>query len=79
MAFFGIGLINEIISVTSDYAGLVAQKKIFKNLNNLIFEKAGNVDISCYEDPEFYDKYQRASEILTGGYFIAFGYSFGNS
>ena len=78
LAFFGIGLLNEIISVTSDYAGLVAQKKIFKNLNNLIFEKAGNVDISCYEDPEFYDKYQRASEILTGGYFIAFGYSFGN-
>ena len=47
-------------------------------MNNMIFKKAAEADISCYEDPEFYDKYQRATEILTSGYFIAFSYSFAN-
>lgn len=76
--FFAIGIMNEIISVLSDYKGLVGQKKIFKALNNMIFEKAASVDISCYEDPKFYDKYQRATEILTGGYFLAFSYNLAN-
>lgn len=76
LAFFAIGILNELISVFSDYSGLVAQKRVFKAVNNMIFEKAAEVDVSCYEDPEFYDKYQRATEILTGGYFIAFGYNF---
>ena len=48
---------------------------MFKALNNKIFKKAAEVDISCYEDPVFYDKYQRASEILTGGYFSAYAYA----
>lgn len=74
LLFFGIGLLNEVISVFCDYTALVAQKKIFKNLNNMIFEKAANVDIGCYENPAFYDSYQRATEILTGGYFLAFGF-----
>ena len=66
--FFGIGLITEIISVVGDYINNVGQKKIFKAINNMIFEKAYQVDISCYEDPEFADKYQRASDILSSGY-----------
>lgn len=78
LMFLAIGILNEIISVISDYKGLVGQKKVFKSLNNMIFEKAARVDISCYEDPEFYDKYQRATEILTGGYFLAFSYNLAN-
>ncbi|MCD7873387.1 MAG: ABC transporter ATP-binding protein/permease [Clostridiales bacterium] len=78
LVFFAIGIINEIISVLSDYKSLVGQKKIYKSLNNIIFEKAAAVDISCYEDPAFYDKYQRASEIITNGYFYAFAYHFSN-
>lgn len=72
--FLVIGLVTEIISVWGDYVTNVNQKKIFKNLNNMIFEKASSVDISCYEDPEFYDKYQRATDILTGGYFIMYSW-----
>lgn len=72
--FFGIGLITEIISVVGDYINNVGQKKIFKAINNMIFEKAYQVDISCYEDPEFYDKYQRATDILTNGYFLMFAW-----
>lgn len=76
LIFFAVGILSEIIQVVTDYKGLVGQKKIFKALNNMIFEKAAMVDISCYEDPEFYDKYQRATEILTGGLFIAYSYTF---
>ena len=72
------GLIYELISTFSDYKCLVGEKKIFKALNNKIFEKAAQVNISCYEDPVFYDKYQRATEILTGGYFSAYSYAVAN-
>lgn len=78
MIFFVVGVVSEFIQVLTDYKGLVGQKIIFKSLNNMIFEKAASVDISCYEDPEFYDKYQRASEILTGGLFYAFAYNLSN-
>lgn len=76
MIFFAVGVLSEVIQVVTDYKGLVGHKIIFKSLNNMIFEKASKVDISCYEDPEFYDKYQRATEILTGGLFSAFSYTF---
>lgn len=76
MIFFAVGVFSEVIQVVTDYKGLVGHKIIFKSLNNMIFEKASKVDISCYEDPEFYDKYQRATEILTGGLFSAFSYTF---
>lgn len=72
LIFFAVGMINEIITIICDYAQLTAQKKVFKNLNNMIFEKAAELDVSCYEDPAFYDSYQRATEILTGGYFLSF-------
>ncbi len=73
--FLLCGLCYEFISIYSDYKTLVGEKKMFKALNNKIFKKAAEVDISCYEDPVFYDKYQRASEILTGGYFSAYAYA----
>lgn len=74
-AFLAIGLVAESISVWGDYVSNTAQKRIFKRINNMIFEKASGVDVSCYEDPAFYDKYQRATDILTNGYFIAFSWS----
>jgi ATP-binding cassette subfamily B protein len=70
--FLIFGIIYEIIVIACDYRQLVDQKKVFKSLNNMIFDKAASVDISCYEDPAFYDSYKRATEILTGGYFLAF-------
>lgn len=73
--FLICGLIYEFISVFSDYKNLVTEKKIYKALNNRIFEKAATVDISCYEDPVFYDKYQRATEILTSGYVAWYAYA----
>lgn len=73
--FLIIGLVTEAISVWGDYVTNVGQKKIFKSLNNMLFEKASKVDVSCYEDPAFYDKYQRATDILTKGYFVMFSWN----
>jgi ATP-binding cassette subfamily B protein len=72
LVFLGVALINEVIIITCDYLQNVGMKKVTKGLNDLIFEKAANVDVSCYEDPEFYDKYQRATEIITHSYFFMF-------
>jgi ATP-binding cassette subfamily B protein len=72
--FVLVGVLTEVISVWGDYVNLVGQKKIFKALNNMIFEKAYSLDVSCYEDPSFYDKYQRATDILTRGYFLMFSW-----
>lgn len=72
MVFLAVGIANEIVVIVCDYVQLTGHKKVFKSLNNMIFKKASQVDICCYEDPAFYDSYKRASEILTGGYFLAF-------
>ncbi|MBQ9530987.1 MAG: ABC transporter ATP-binding protein [Eubacterium sp.] len=72
LLFLGVALINEVIIIACDYLQNVGMKKVTKGLNDLIFEKAANVDVSCYEDPEFYDKYQRATEIITNSYFFMF-------
>lgn len=76
IVFLIIGIINELISAYGDYAAWVGQKRVFKSLNNMIFKKASEVDISCYEDPAFYDKYKRATEVLSSGYFVFFSYLF---
>lgn len=75
LIFLAVGIVTEAISVWGDYVTNTGQKRIFKNLNNMIFEKASSVDVSCYEDPDFYDKYQRATDILTRGYFIMFSWN----
>lgn len=66
---FMISALLNVINWFSYYKKQVSAKKVLKGLNNLVFEKASQLDISCYEDPEFYDKYQRATEVLSNGYF----------
>lgn len=73
--FLLVGIVTESISVWGDYVTNVNQKKVFKELNNMLFQKAATVDVSCYEDPAFYDKYQRATDILTRGYFVMFSFN----
>ncbi|GLX70416.1 ABC transporter ATP-binding protein [Paenibacillus glycanilyticus] len=38
----------------------VCDLKISQELNRMLFEKASEVELACYEDAEFYDKYTRA-------------------
>ncbi len=52
-----------------EYTQKYAAKRVLKNLNNKVFGKAASLDVSCYEDPDFYDKYQRATLVLQYGYF----------
>lgn len=56
-------------SCFTSYIISVATKNVLKQLNNRIFNKAINLDVECYENPEFYDKYQRATNVLAWSYF----------
>lgn len=57
------------------YVNDVGSKKFLKSLNRKIFDKAGSLDVSCYEDPEFYDIYQRATDIIIKSYYHIFNES----
>ncbi|MBE6828133.1 MAG: ABC transporter ATP-binding protein [Ruminococcaceae bacterium] len=67
--FFIVAAVCKISSWALAYVRQVAAKKTLKSLNNMVFEKAASLDVSCYENPEFYDKYQRANLVLTSSYF----------
>ena len=54
----------------------MSTKNVLKNINNMVFDKAQTLDVSCYEDPAFYDKYQRATLVVTSGYFDIICYDF---
>ena len=38
----------------------VTDEKLYKNIYRMMFEKANQVDLSCYENPEFYDMYTKS-------------------
>lgn len=67
--FFGVAAISKVIKWAGYYWSHYATKRVLQGLNNLVFEKASSLDISCYEDPDFYDNYQRATNVLQNGYF----------
>jgi len=69
LLFLGVYAAVSLISAYASRTRLVATKVVLKKLNNKIFEKAKDLDISCYENPEFYDKYQRATLVLSSGYY----------
>ena len=72
LAFVGLSMLNELIVVGCDYLLNVSAKRVFKGLNNMIFKKASEVDVACYEDPVFYDSYKRATDILNSGFFLGY-------
>ncbi len=67
--FLVCSLIVKASQWGGEYISHYATKRVLKGLNNMLFEKASQLDVSCYEDPEFYDKYQRATLVLSAGYF----------
>ena len=69
LAFFAISAVLKLLQWKGTKIKQFATKNVLKQLNNMVFEKAGTLDIADYEDPVFYDKYQRATAVLTGGYF----------
>lgn len=69
LLFFGIYFTVNVISAYATRQRLVATKVVLKNVNNKIFKKATSLDVSCYENPDFYDKYQRATLVLSSSYY----------
>ena len=69
LLFFGVYLLVNVISAFAERTRLISTKIVLKELNNKIFQKAVQLDVSCYENPEFYDKYQRATLVLSSSYF----------
>ena len=69
LLFFGVYFLVNVISAFAERTRLISAKIVLKRLNNKIFEKATSLDVSCYENPEFYDKYQRATLVLSSSYF----------
>lgn len=67
--FLVLSFVIKAINWTANYIKQVATKNVLKQLNNKVFKKAIELDVSCYEDPAFYDKYQRATQILAWGLF----------
>ncbi len=78
LIFAGAGLLAKATDCITDYFVCTRMKYFYKNLNRRIFKKAVEVDMSCYEDPEFYDKYKRATEIITGDHFMEFTWRLSN-
>lgn len=68
------GLLGKLLNNGFDYILGIKYKVFYKNLNEKIFEKAVNVDMDCYENPEFFDKYKRATEIITEDHYNNFVY-----
>lgn len=67
--FLALSVLLKAVNWYCTYIRQVASKNVLKQINNKIFEKAISLDVACYEDPEFYNKYQRATDVLSYGFF----------
>lgn len=74
--FVAAGILARIIQSYSNYVLSVKFKEFYKALNEKIFQKAVSVDMACFEDPDFFDKYKRATEIVSDSHYDTFIYYF---
>ena len=74
--FAAAGILSKFGNNFFDWIWNMKSKKFYKNLNKMIFAKAREVDIECYENPEFFDYYKRATEILTENHYLDFATSY---
>ncbi len=63
-------ILVDMISYFSDfYVRIRFEIKCEEYINNLIFKQAQRVELGCYENPEFFDKYTMATRVIQdGGY-----------
>lgn len=77
VAMFAVaGVLAKGTDCFFDYVVSKQSKVFYKNLNRKIFKKAVEVDMACFENPEFYDKYQRATEIISDNHYDNLSYYF---
>lgn len=79
MWFFGVTVFIKLTTWIAAYIRQVSTKNVLKVLNNMVFEKASQLDVGQYEDPEFYDKYQRATLVMSSGYFDVICWDFASA
>ncbi len=72
--FLGLTLLGKLLHNLFNCFTRVKIKHFYKNLNEKIFEKAISVDMDCFYNPEFFDKYKRATEIITDNHFEIFSH-----
>lgn len=78
LMFAGAGLLAKATDCVTDYFVCTRMKFFYKRLNDRIFKKAVSVDMACFDNPDFYNKYKRATEIITNDHFGDFAYNFAN-
>lgn len=65
LSFAVSGLLSYAIIGITEALGQKAYQKASKKLSLIIFNKARSVDVSSFDDPVFYDKFKRATEVVT--------------
>lgn len=70
------GAIGKALHNGFDYILGMKTKIFYKNLNKRIFDKAVVVDMACFENPEFFNKYKRATEVISEDHYDIFAYYF---
>ncbi|MCR5279144.1 MAG: ABC transporter ATP-binding protein/permease [Lachnospiraceae bacterium] len=54
--------VNFYLSHYNEVTQKLEAQKFYLKLYNMLFKKAGNVELSCYEDSEFYNRYTMAMD-----------------
>ena len=73
-----VGIGAQFLDCFGDYLSSSENKKVYKQLNEKIFRKACSVDVECYENPEFYDNYKRATDVINNDMTLSFSWCLGN-
>ncbi len=76
LIFLGLSILGKFLNEYFDYLTCVKHKVFYKKMNEKIFQKAVNLDMDCFYNTEFFDKYKRATEVITDNHFDDFAYAF---
>jgi len=61
-----LGAVTLIINLTTDWFWKVPARRMYQKIamyiQKMLFKKAGEVELACYENPAFYDKYVKAMD-----------------
>ena len=78
LGFLAVFVLGRGLSRLGEWLKESANKNVLKQLNKQILTKASTLDVECYETPEFYDKYQKATLVVTSSYFDFISMNFAN-
>lgn len=76
--FCVVGVFAQFLDCFGDFLSTSENKKVYKLLNEKIFMKAASADVECYENPEFYDNYKRATDVVNNDMTLGFSWCLSN-